>query len=191
MELANLREDGVKRFQKRFDELLPRSNYVGVVVITGSAFDNKQTSRKVTEEEIRHTEEFRILKLRNFIRKIWIEPDLRTKRYGVFLLWKFAIYPANWVEEDIPSSLPPPSPFEQIIQVLIDDGGLTRYCGNSECLTPYFIASRRNQKYCSDACVVQAQREFKRQWWSEKGDEWRARRLGKQSSKKSSKKGKV
>jgi hypothetical protein len=51
-----------------------------------------------------------------------------------------------------------------------------RYCANPACPAPYFIARRRSQKYCTDACALPAQREFKRAWWSEHGPEWRKKR---------------
>jgi hypothetical protein len=141
-----------------------------------------KVNRPWTEEEKEEAEEARILQLRNQVRRVWIEPDLRTKRYGVFLLWKSAMFTPNWVDHDIPRGLPPPTPFEQAIQLLIDDAELARYCGNPDCFAPYFFATRRNQKYCSDACSVPAQREFKRQWWAEHGEEWRAKRSSRKSS---------
>ena len=39
-------------------------------------------------------------------------------------------------------------------------------CWNPECPAPYFLASRNNQRYCSDGCTVVAKREAKRKWWS-------------------------
>jgi hypothetical protein len=171
MELANLRDDAVARFQKRFGALLPQLS--GVIFVT-TLIDNK--SREATDEEKKQSKELWILELRNLVRRLWIEPDLRTKRYGVFLLWKWAMFSKGWVEQRIPSSLPPPSPFEQAIQLLIDAADLVRYCGNPDCFNPYFFASRRSQKYCQDACAKPAQREFKRQWWAEHGEEWRATR---------------
>lgn len=45
--------------------------------------------------------------------------------------------------------------------------GKTAICANADCLTPYFIKRRRNQKYCeAGACTEQAQREQKRLWWA-------------------------
>jgi hypothetical protein len=48
-------------------------------------------------------------------------------------------------------------------------------CGNREngCPAPYFIRKKPNQKFCSDACALPAQREFKRRWFREHGEEWR------------------
>lgn len=54
---------------------------------------------------------------------------------------------------------------------------LMRLCPNPTCPAPYFIAKRRSQKYCSDACSLPAQREFKKAWWREHGSDWRKLRL--------------
>lgn len=43
---------------------------------------------------------------------------------------------------------------------------------SSSCQTPYFVRYRPRQKYCSDACALPSQREFKRRWWNEHGKEW-------------------
>jgi len=51
-----------------------------------------------------------------------------------------------------------------------------RRCENSTCAVPYFLAKHRNQKFCSEICAGPAQRELKKAWWSEHGDEWRSKR---------------
>jgi hypothetical protein len=50
------------------------------------------------------------------------------------------------------------------------------------CPTPYFLKYRPAARFCSDACSLTAQRESKRKWWKEHGQEW----LEKNRSKKSS-----
>jgi hypothetical protein len=40
-------------------------------------------------------------------------------------------------------------------------------CRNLECPTPYFIASRKDQRYCSQECAWPAKREAKLKWWHE------------------------
>ncbi len=42
---------------------------------------------------------------------------------------------------------------------------LLKVCRNPACFTPYMLVRRRDQKYCSDACAIPAQREAKRRWW--------------------------
>jgi hypothetical protein len=51
-----------------------------------------------------------------------------------------------------------------------------RRCDNASCPAPYFIAERRNQKFCTEICAAPAQREQKATWWKEHGPEWREKR---------------
>jgi hypothetical protein len=65
-----------------------------------------------------------------------------------------------------------------------------RYCTNPTCPTPYFIAKKRRQKYCSEDCALPAQREFKRAWWDAHGDAWRKARKASAKRKLQRKRGK-
>lgn len=129
--------------------------------------------------------EYWLLPLREGVRGIWTAPDLRTKQWGVLrildvtsfmedqsgtYLWPFWSYPHKV------TSLPPPTARELVLLYLIRSNVHTYLCANRDCSTPYFIASRRGQKYCSDACALPAQREFKRRWWNENGNTWRRER---------------
>src|SRR5262249_11162200 len=109
------------------------------------------------------------------------EPDLRTKDYLLFLLQQrdMASQIPSFDLSDSLSSLPPPTKFEQALLHLRRCGNLTRYCANPDCAAPYFIAKKKGQKYCSEACALPAQREFKRQWWAEYGEAWRSSRKAK------------
>lgn len=55
--------------------------------------------------------------------------------------------------------------------------GRTRKCQNPTCSSPYFIASRKDQKYCNEAC---SRLVANRKWWTEKGAEWRESKLKKE-----------
>jgi len=56
--------------------------------------------------------------------------------------------------------------------------GICASKGN-DCPTPYFLKYRPQQEFCSDACALPRQREFKRRWWAEHGKEWQRMRQGK------------
>jgi hypothetical protein len=78
------------------------------------------------------------------------------------------------------------APFRNAVPALsytVKAGDKARYCANPECPAPYFFVQRKNQRYCSEICAAPAQRELKRRWWAEYGDEWRAARSSKKSSK--------
>jgi hypothetical protein len=59
---------------------------------------------------------------------------------------------------------------------LMEHSHLAKVCGNVECARPYFIGDRPNERYCSDACFEQSQERAKKNWWKERGKEWRAER---------------
>ena len=52
-------------------------------------------------------------------------------------------------------------------------GDRLRFCANSDCLAPYFVARRSTMKYCSLPCAGQGDRESKRKWWNETGSDQR------------------
>lgn len=54
---------------------------------------------------------------------------------------------------------------------------------NDGCPTPYFLKYRPQQEFCSEACALPRQREFKRRWWAEHGKEWQRRRRTKHQAK--------
>lgn len=46
-------------------------------------------------------------------------------------------------------------------------GDRAKHCLGPDCSAPYFIAPKRQQKYCSEICAGPANREAKRKWWHE------------------------
>jgi len=46
-------------------------------------------------------------------------------------------------------------------------------CRNPDCPAPYFLGTKKGQKYCTQVCSHKAQIEYKRQWWSAVGSERR------------------
>lgn len=51
--------------------------------------------------------------------------------------------------------------------------GDLRPCENPDCPAPRFIASRKNQIFCSNDCAGLV---AKRRWWSKHGEQWREKR---------------
>ena len=77
-----------------------------------------------------------------------------------------AIQSARVVNKQL-SEPPPITPFEaaaDYFQRII--ANRARHCAGG-CEMPYFIAIKRWQKYCSEACAGPATREAKRRWWNE------------------------
>lgn len=173
-ELVNLHPDGFERFQNQFGHLIPprrlgEGNVWVMDAITNSEYN--QSKEEIAESTIRDYQQQ--------IRRIWTVSDLRTKRFGIFLIWYQALAfedPRYTMSLAFPIPLGPARPFEQVLEYMLTHSDKMRFCGNTECPAPYFFAKRRSQKYCSEACALPAQQAHKRQWWAEHGEEHRESR---------------
>jgi hypothetical protein len=179
MELANLRDEGAApRFKRRFGNLfLPEP----VQLIQSWAIRGEEEDIGDLSSDQKFWK-YWLLPLRNSVRGLWIR-DERDKRWGTFrILEKYFLigscqFAPGPVSDDadwfLPDDLGPETICERIFMHMT---GRTSRCENRDCHTPYFFATRRSQKYCSDACAIPAQREFKRKWWAENGTTWRRKR---------------
>jgi hypothetical protein len=122
--------------------------------------------------------------VQSIIVMLWDSPDLRFKETMILRLSRATPDFALWLNR--PTDRYALSPFEQMLAHFMKAADRARHCNNPDCLTPYFFAKRRSQKYCSDACALPAQREFKRRWWAEHGEA--RRRARKSSARKSQRK---
>ena len=181
LQLANLDEEAVPRFKRRFGDLFFPE--VPALLIQNWAI-------RVEEEDVVDLSadeklwKYWLLPLRDSVRRLWIS-DERDKRWGTFrILEKYFLIGSSRLAEGpvkddvewfLPPNLGPETTCEQIFTYMT---GRTSRCQNASCHTPYFFAIRRSQKYCSDVCAIPAQREFKRKWWAENGPEWRHKRAG-------------
>ena len=197
MELANLKVDvdAARRFRERFAVFIPDHDpkWVAGLLEKGPGLE-EQINRlpNMTVEEMGENAWVATLKL--MLGDLWTEPDYRQKEWGVFA-FRYALY--KWGDNSLrkidlfkilydPAKrfrVPPPTPFELALSYLVKAGDRARYCANPECPAPYFFVKRKNQRYCSEICAAPAQRELKRKWWSEHGEEWRKARTGKESIK--------
>ena len=187
VELANLRKDlsAMKRLQERFAAFIP-------------PFDQSWLSKFAGEDdeplEPQEGSYVWLLMLKHMLCNLWTEPDFRQMEWGAFA-FRYILYryehdalvdenPFRILEDPTKAyRIPPPTPFEKALSHLVKTADVARYCANPECPAPYFFAKRRNQRYCSEICAAPAQRELKRKWWAEHGEDWRKSRTAKKSSK--------
>jgi hypothetical protein len=59
-------------------------------------------------------------------------------------------------------------------------------CARPGCENPYFAAKNMKQTYCSERCARSAQQQWKKQWWNEHGNKWRATRRRERKASKGS-----
>jgi hypothetical protein len=114
----------------------------------------------------------------------YLEPNLARIREYVQEFGEKAEIPGVWIYRESPA-------FALVLLRALHLADRMRHCPNPACPAPYFIARRRSQKYCSDACALPAQREFKALWWKNHGTEWQRERRAKakRGSRKSQRKG--
>lgn len=124
--------------------------------------------------------EFTVRNLRGELRKAWDAPDRRQRDWYIFQLrtW-FNMYSRVFEESKAVEAggskpnvviveCPPVTPLEAVMfyfQTGVADKA--KHCQNPGCPAPYFIAEKRWQKYCSEACSGPATRDAKRRWWQE------------------------
>lgn len=197
-EMANLSGDlaAIRRLNDHFPEIIPRRTWW-----VPAPFESREETSPLVREIENQLDDMQwlgeMVQVRDNLRAIWREPDLRRREWLAFRLRELLMAKADprfiqaagvisGPEVNLIDRLPPPSPFEQTIMQLLKSADRSRYCANADCPAPYFLAKRRSQKYCSDACSRPAQKEFKRRWWDEHGESWRKARRA--SAKKSQRK---
>lgn len=198
-ELANLRDDleAVERFRNRFAHMLvdipefSPERIENLRVVSGLVVEFPPDSPSIgevpTDKDLAKHSLVRLSLLLHFLRSmvqsIWIAPNVREREFRAWTFHKLFLDKGAirfLAAPGVFDHVAPPSPFEQSLLYLLKAVDRARYCGNPDCVAPYFLAKRRSQKYCSDACSQPAQKEFKKQWWKEVG---KARRKARRRAK--------
>jgi hypothetical protein len=181
--LANLPDEGgLRRLQEEFPYLLKDLNPLTTTMnnFPDADVDCSYYGSPSTPEE---KWKYWLLPLRDTFRALWREPDLRTKQWATFRISQdfFSQGRGDLLRGPFEGSfdialmgLKPRTSTERLLLEFTELAELTRYCGNPGCPTPFFIARRRSQKYCSCKCSKPAQREAKLKWWRNTGKNRRA-----------------
>jgi hypothetical protein len=69
----------------------------------------------------------------------------------------------------------PRNEFQAACYALLRHSTLARFCANSDCPAPYFVARRATQRYCSPDCLKPFQKQWKLDWWNREGKARRAK----------------
>jgi hypothetical protein len=163
-ELLNLREDSVSGFRRRFREWLPFQALFGMFGVDGEAMENLFVEDPSDPRQgIMGT----VLPVRNMIREGWDKPTPLEREVAMLGVYQYLRDKHRNVSHE---------PFLLVLLRAMHIADRMRHCENPECPAPYFIAARRSQKYCSEACALPAQKEFKRTWWADHGSAWRRAR---------------
>jgi hypothetical protein len=186
IELANLSDapESAERFSKRFSDF--------------QLFDVPFRAFSPTPGEEKQEERSWLLQLRAIMQAIWTQPDARRREWnGAVLRTLLATPPINHMKDRLRAGDPmamilpeplPESPIETAMDYLLKSHHKARQCENPECPAPYFFGLKAGQRYCGEACAEHGQREAKRRWWSQHGDEWRSKKKKQGTRNKTTKK---
>jgi|SRR5271166_422052 len=160
----------VKLYREFFPSSFPQSNAIGNEIAKSEGWEGRA---EMLATATRWAAYPMLGSLAPRLRKAWDEPDQRLKEWYIFELRHDFHLLTNPRRQAEPPAL---TPFEQAMVHFQRISSRAKHCANADCPAPYFIASKRSYKYCSEACSVPAQRAFKLEWWAEHGEDWRRNR---------------
>jgi len=99
------------------------------------------------------------------LRKAWDAPDLRKREW--YLADAESYYHRMLGRQGNPTDQP--TPMEAVLYYFRRNVEHALYCPNVGCPAPYFLGTKKGQKYCSEVCAAPAQRASKLRWWHKHG----------------------
>lgn len=153
-DLANLHDDALEKFWKRWGKEYLRSNSDRALI------SYRDELRQIWSHPISYKLDADTLV--NVTQARWM---LETRERATWRLWAGCVFPDFRL---LPLSL------------AVAVGELApkmAICANPECPQRYFLKGRSKQRFCDrPACILYGQQEHKRKWWSEHGKEWKQKR---------------
>jgi len=185
-EVANLRNDGVDRLRQRYapffdryeepelfrlrDEL--RALWTGGREMAMPVRVDWQSARmRLWANKKRAPQEFGSITLQEFICSRW----LYRARGGLAVFWE------GRRREILPDPYELPA---LLAYTSLLCGDRLRVCRSRDCPARYFVARRRDQRYCSAECAAPAKRAAKLRSWHEHKGEWPSQRRRAKSSRR-------
>jgi hypothetical protein len=177
-ELANVRPEkpaAMKKLQRHWPEL-------AVEVATLPPIHDDVMEMLAKYEDLPHVVR-RIGSLRGFVQRLWIGvPEATATLEQILLPDGERQVGINWKGRSL--AYQPKTTIQRALYYLLSHSDLAKVCANMECVHPFFIGKRPNERYCTDACFQNAQRLAKMTWWKESGAEWLKARKEKSRRKK-------
>lgn len=97
------------------------------------------------------------------LRQAWEKPVIREREGWLFSAAAAALH-HTWYRTDL-EGIEKWSRIAAAIFSVVKFSDRLVVCGSPECDTPYFIAVKKNQRYCSEKCAGWAKRLSKKEWW--------------------------
>jgi len=163
-DLANMRDDGVWNFRKRWDLYAGRSNDVLIrcrdelQLLWRQAASLIDSEWRMTEYQERLFDVWHEQPSGASLEETICEDWLTQEKGGLHVDWTPKM---KGIRPDA-TSLP-----KVLAWACLMHAEHLAVCRNLECPAPYFIASRKDQRYCSQECAWPAKRAAKLKWWHE------------------------
>jgi hypothetical protein len=157
VDLANLRDDGEDYFWRKWRRAYNQTKW------NRPLSKYRDELRKVWSVPLSDSHEGATLA--DVRLRLWLDEAHRRQTW-TWTLWKGCVFPD--FRNNIPLSL--------AVGVSQLAPRLT-ICQNPKCLNRYFLKGRSTQRFCDQpACIRYGQREHKKKWWAENGEQWRRER---------------
>jgi hypothetical protein len=118
--------------------------------------------------------EMRIGSLRGFVQRLWVGVPETATLGQILLPDGERMVDIDWKGRSLAYN--PRTTIQRALYYLLQHSDLAKVCANIECVRPFFLGIRPNERYCSAACFDNAQRLAKAAWWKTSGTAWRKSR---------------
>jgi len=187
-EFANMRDERIEKFRAQHPDFFLSENLTkegwenGFLIRLGGAGTTIVNAQAVLlARQLSDTYPNVALRMRDILCLIW-RGEPFANEYLKALLYGSRVQ-FDWKRGEIIYA--PQNEFERALYSLFRNSSLAKVCENPDCSAPLFIASRKSERYCSEDCARVFQREWKRNWWKEKGSKLRReQRTEKRKAKK-------
>ena len=61
------------------------------------------------------------------------------------------------------------------LDLVTQDPKRLKVCERPDCSNPFFVTPHLGQLYCGSICSAWAQKQWKKKWWGEHGEDWRSK----------------
>jgi len=122
-----------------------------------------------------------LFELRDQVRRVWDRLTKLTDKNRILMKWLLphGERPAILARFERAAILPNPFNLRAVLAfAIVERAAKLAHCYNPDCPVPYFVAKRKDQKYCERGdCTAYAQRQYALDWWKrEHSSEIRKRR---------------
>lgn len=173
---VNLRDEDEKRFREKHPDFFLSENLTeegwvnGFLLRLGGAGPTIVNAQALQlAKQLSDAYPNVALRMRDIVRLIWRGAPFANAYLKALLYGSRVEF--DWKRGEI--TYAPENEFEEALYILFRNSPRAKVCENPDCPSPFFIAGRKSERYCSEDCALVFQREWKRNWWRRKGSESR------------------